>query len=47
MATTEHGSDAAPGSLWWRLGWFAVIWLASVSALGLVACAIRLVLKGG
>ena len=38
MATTE----VAPGPLWKRLLWLAAIWLASVSALGLVAGALRL-----
>ncbi len=30
-----------------RLGWFALYWLASVAALGVVAFAIRLVLRVG
>jgi hypothetical protein len=33
-------------SLWRRLAWMAAIWAASVTALGLVAGLIRLVLKG-
>lgn len=31
--------------LWKRLGWMALIWVASVAALGLVAWLIRLWLK--
>ncbi|KAB2688438.1 DUF2474 domain-containing protein [Brucella tritici] len=38
-------TEKAPPKLWKRLVWFTAIWLASVSALGLVAFAIRLVLK--
>lgn len=30
-----------------RLGWFALYWLASVAALGVVAYAIRLALRVG
>jgi hypothetical protein len=36
-------SDAAP--LWKRLAWMAVIWAASVAALGLVSLALRFWLK--
>jgi hypothetical protein len=34
------------GSSWWkRLGWFALIWACSVSALGLAAYGMRLLMK--
>ncbi|MEO8241371.1 MAG: DUF2474 domain-containing protein [bacterium] len=33
-----------PATLWSRLGWFALIWLASVVALGVVAYSLRLIL---
>jgi len=36
----------APGPLWKRLGWMALIWGASVLALGLVAGILRLWLHG-
>jgi hypothetical protein len=38
-------TDAAPAGIWRRLGWMAAIWLASVTALGVLAMLIRLVLK--
>jgi hypothetical protein len=38
-------SEAQTAPLWRRLAWMAAIWAASVAALGLVALAIRSVLK--
>ncbi len=35
----------APAPGWKRLAWFVAIWAMSVTALGIVAYAIRLVLK--
>lgn len=34
-------TDEAPTPLWKRLGWMALIWAISVTALGLVAMVIR------
>jgi hypothetical protein len=34
-------SEASQAPLWKRLGWMAAIWVASVSALGIVAFIIR------
>jgi hypothetical protein len=42
----EEGPDADAGPLWQRLGWMALLWLASVAVLGAVAWAIRLWLNG-
>ncbi len=36
---------AARSSTWTRLAWFVAIWAASVAALGLVALAIRWILR--
>ena len=36
--------DSAP-PLWRRLGWMALIWIASVAALGVVALLIRLLMN--
>lgn len=33
-----------PGSAWTRLGWLIAIWLLSVTALGLVAALLRLLI---
>jgi hypothetical protein len=34
------------GNSWWkRLGWFVLIWTCSVTALGLAAYAMRLLMK--
>ncbi len=43
------GSNGAAGerTRWRRLGWFVGLWLASVSALGVVAYLIRWVLAPG
>jgi hypothetical protein len=35
----------APAPLWRQLAWFAGLWLASVTALGLVSLAIKAVLR--
>lgn len=37
--------DPTPDGLLKRLAWFALIWLASVAALGVIAFALRWVLK--
>jgi len=36
---------AAKSSIWTRLAWFVAIWAGSVAALGLVALAIRWILR--
>ncbi|WP_375410230.1 DUF2474 domain-containing protein [uncultured Methylobacterium sp.] len=38
--------DAGQGPLWRRLAWFALIWAASVVALGIVGFVLRSWLKG-
>jgi hypothetical protein len=38
-------SDKASLGLWGRLFWFALIWLGSVAALGVVAMLIRWAIK--
>lgn len=44
----ESGAPQNPepqrSTLWSRLGWFVLIWLLSISALGVVAYAIRLMI---
>ena len=42
MATTE---TARPAPLWRRLAWLVAIWALSVAALGVVAWAIRTMLR--
>ena len=42
----EEGPDPDARPLWQRLGWMALLWLASVAVLGAVAWAIRLWLNG-
>jgi hypothetical protein len=37
--------SAAKSSIWARLAWFVAIWAGSVAALGLVALAIRWILR--
>ena len=37
--------EPEPRPLWHRLGWMFVIWLASITVLGLVASVIKLWLK--
>jgi len=37
--------DAPPAPLWKRLGWMALIWAASVFALGVVAAVIKFWLR--
>lgn len=44
MPSERHDPIEAP--FWQRLGWLALIWAGSVSALGAVAFLIRLWLKG-
>ncbi len=39
------GRNGASPPLWKRLGWFALIWAASILALAAVAYGIRLVLR--
>ncbi len=42
------GAQQSPGkrksTLWSRLGWFVLIWLISIGALGIVAYGIRLMI---
>ena len=33
-----------PGPLWKRIGWFVLIWIASVAALGVVAYGLKAVI---
>ncbi len=35
----------APSPLWRRLGWLALIWIASVTSLGLMALGMRLLMR--
>lgn len=37
----DDGRTAEAQPLWWRLAWFAGIWAASVTALGVVAMILR------
>jgi hypothetical protein len=39
------GQDQPRPPVWQRLGWFVLIWSASILALGVVAYGIRAVLK--
>jgi hypothetical protein len=39
-----HGNNTRPGPLWKRLGWFAVIWIASVAILGVIAYGLKAVI---
>ena len=47
MAITDELAPSAtsPRPLWRRLGWMALIWIASVAALGVVALLIRLLMN--
>lgn len=38
----DGGDEGDARPLWRRLGWFALIWAASVGALGIVAYGLRL-----
>ena len=40
--TGAGGGGQAPGPLWKRIVWLALIWTLSVAALGVVAYALRL-----
>jgi hypothetical protein len=42
----EEAPDPDARPLWQRLGWMALLWLASVAVLGAVAWVIRLWLNG-
>jgi hypothetical protein len=37
-------AGGAPGPLWKRLAWFAGLWLASITMLGVVAYGIKLMI---
>lgn len=43
-AETRQEEDQQAGSLPSRLGWFVLLWLASVAVLGVVAYGIRLMI---
>jgi hypothetical protein len=43
-ATTNRGVD---GSVWRRLGWFALIWCASLAFWAVLAYAVKLLLGAG
>ena len=40
-----HEADKPETGIWRQIGWFAVIWAASILALSVVAFGIRLVLQ--
>lgn len=40
--TGKHAFDEEKKPLWQRLGWLAVIWAGSVTALGIVAWLMRM-----
>lgn len=45
MAATNHGGRAQPPKPWLkRVGWLALIWVASVAALGVAALLLRLLM---
>jgi len=42
----EHTGDSGPYGPWWkRIAWLVFLWLLGVGALGLVAFALKLVMR--
>ena len=46
MTRPEAKPDAAPASLWKRIGWFVLLWLGGFAAVSLLGFIIRSVLIG-